>query len=63
MGSGRIIAGFGSSRFGDDFSLMIFGFGASKPIGFGLSPVDTQWTIVSNENSYSIVYLIMNLFT
>jgi hypothetical protein len=44
--SGQISAGFGSRgfRFGDDFSPMVFGFGALKPIefgfGFGFSPVD-----------------------
>jgi hypothetical protein len=47
--SGRISAGFGSSRFGFglDFSPTVFGFGAPKLIGFGFgsgfSSVDIQW--------------------
>jgi hypothetical protein len=45
---GQIFAGFGSRGFGfgDDFSPMVFGFGALKPIGFsfgcGFPPVDIQ---------------------
>ena len=65
-GSGRISAGFGSSGFGDDSSPTVFGFVASKSIGFefgfGFLPVDTQWITVSNENSCFIVYLIITLF-
>ena len=63
--SGRVSAGFGPSGFGfgDDFSPTIVGFGAPKPIGFGFSPMATQWITVWNKNSYFIVYLIIILLT
>ena len=64
--SGRISVGFGSSGFGDDFSPTVFGFGASKLIGFGFefgfSPVDIQWITVWSKNSYFILYLAISLF-
>jgi hypothetical protein len=43
--SGRISMSFGSRgfKFGDDFSPMVFGFGALKPIGFGFGLVFHPW--------------------
>ena len=67
--SGRISAGFGfcGFGFGDDFSPVVFGFGAPKLIGFdfgfGFSPVDIEWITVWSKTSYFIVYLVITLFT
>ena len=50
--------GFG---FGDDFTPMVFGFGAPKPIGFGFgfgfSPVDIQWISEINHLELKLMCL------
>ena len=57
--------GFGSRRFGfgDDFSPMVFGFGALKPFGFGFGfgfpPVDIQW--ISEINHLELKLMFYNI--
>jgi hypothetical protein len=62
---GQISVGFGfrGFEFGDDFSPMVFRFGALKPIGFsfrcGFPPVDIQW--ISKINHLELKLMLYNM--
>ena len=54
-------------RFGDDFSPTVFGFRASKPIGFdfgfGFPPVDIQWISKINHLELKLMFYNMLIIT